>query len=94
LYAPIAATKYKDISIALKESFLEGTFDSPRQISDNDADVFMRLYNDHIKTSYITYFEINHDEQVNELLKGNILSAKKAEQFKAFLLLNKLKRIE
>lgn len=89
-----AATKYKDISIALKESFLEGTFDSPRQISDNDADVFMRLYNDHIKTNYITYFEINHDEQVNGLLKGNILSAKKAEQFKAFLLLNKLKRIE
>lgn len=89
-----AATKYKDISIALKESFLEGTFDSPRQISDNDADVFMRLYNDYINKNFITYFEINDNKQVNELFKRNILSAKKAEQFKAFLLLNKLKRIE
>ena len=84
-------TKYNRIFAALKESFIEGVLDSPRQINDKDADVFIRLCRKDPSIFKGVVYNNVVSKQINDLFDNNILSKKKAAEFRALILLNKLK---
>jgi hypothetical protein len=90
-HAVSVATKYKKISAALKESFLEGVLDSPRKISGKDADVFMRLCKNDITTGGGWLFDSVTDKRIDDLFNNKVFPEDRESQFKALLLLNKLK---
>ena len=75
----------------MKESFIEGVLDSPRQINDKDADVFIRLCRKDPSIFKSVIYNNVASKQINDLFDNNILSKKKAAEFRALILLNKLK---